>query len=82
MKQREPRKILLLFTDGLPDSSDKAKAALRDAEHLGVEVYGVSFRNTSIIDLLGPHRSAVIQNIDELPHAFSTMLLSALRKAA
>ena len=33
--------MLLLFTDGLPDSSDKAEAALRDAERLGCEVYGV-----------------------------------------
>ncbi len=82
MKQREPRKILMIFTDGQADSEDKAKAALRDAEHLGVETYGVSFRNTSIVGLLGSHRSVVIQTIDELPHALSTMLLTALRKAA
>ncbi len=82
MKQREPRKILMIFTDGQADSEDKAKAALRDAEHLGVEVYGVSFRNTSIVGLLGPHRSAVIQEIDELATSLSTMLLTALRTAA
>ena len=82
MKQREPRKILMIFTDGQADSEDKAKAALRDAEHLGVEVYGVSFRNTSIVGLLGPHRSAIIQDIDELATSLSTMLLTALRTAA
>ncbi len=82
MKQREPRKILMIFTDGQADSEDKVKAALRDAEHLGVELYGVSFRNTSIVGLLGPHRSAVIQEIDELATSLSTMLLTALRRAA
>ena len=82
MRQHEPRRILLLFSDGKPDSEDKTKAALRDADALGVETYGVSLRNTSIIDLLGSHRSSVIQNIDELPSALSNMLISALRKAA
>ncbi len=82
MKQREPRKILLIFTDGQADSEDKAKAALRDAERLGVETYGVSFRNTSIVGLLGTHRSAVIQEIDELPNSLTQLFLSALRRAA
>jgi hypothetical protein len=70
------------MTHGCPDSLAKAEAALRDAAHLGIEVYGVSFRNNSITSLLGEQRSAVIQDIDELPAALSTMLLSALRRAA
>ena len=82
MSRREPRKMLLLFTDGLPDSSDKAEAALRDAERLGCEVYGVSYRQTGIVGLLGAQRSAVIQDIDDLPNALSGMLLAALRRAA
>ncbi len=82
MRQREPRKILLISTDGCPDCVAKAEAALRDAAHVGVEVYGISFRNTSIVSLLGEQRSVVIQEIDELPHALSTMLLTALRQAA
>ncbi len=82
MKQREPRKILLVFTDGQPDSEDKAKAALHDADALGIETYGVSFRSTSITDLIGAGRSTVISDIAELPKALSDMLVSVLRKAA
>ena len=82
MKQRTYRRILLIFTDGRPDSVETAKAALHDAAALGIECYGVSFKSDAIIDLLGADRSVVIQQIDELPHALANMLLSALRKAA
>ena len=82
MKQRTYRRILLIFTDGRPDSVETAKTALHDAAELGIEVYAVSFKSDAIIDLLGADRSVVIQQIDELPHALANMLLSALRKAA
>ena len=82
MKQRTYRRILLIFTDGRPDSVETAKAALHDAAALGIEVYGVSFKSDSIIGLLGADRSVVIDKIDQLPRALSNLLLSALRKAA
>ncbi len=82
MRQRCSRRILLIFTDGCPDSMEKAKMALKDAAKLDVEVYGVSYVNTSIVDLIGEQRSIVIRDIAELPKSLTQMLLSALRRAA
>ncbi len=82
LRQRCSRRILLIFTDGCPDSMEKATMALKDAAKLGVEVYGVSYVNTSIVDLIGEAHSIVIRDIAELPKSLTQMLLAALRRAA
>ena len=80
--EAQTRRILVLFTDGFADSTEKAKMALKDAARLGVEVYGVSYVNTSIVDLIGEQRSIVIRDIAELSKSLTQMLLNALRRAA
>ena len=82
MRQKGPRRMLLLFSDGIPDSMPKAEAALRDASSLGIEAYGVAYRSGSLAQLLGDNRTIVIQNIEELPGALAAMLLTALRRAS
>jgi hypothetical protein len=82
MRQKGPRRILLLFSDGIPDSVPKAEAALRDASSLGIEAYGVAYRSGSLAQLLGDTRTIIIQNIEELPGALAAMLLTALRRAS
>ena len=80
LKQREPRKILVVFTDGLPDNYSKAKRAIADANALGVEIYAVSYQCQLARDLFD--NCAVIEDIDELPQAFFEMTSKLLRRAA
>ena len=82
MRQKGPRRILLLFSDGIPDSVPKAEAALRDASSLGIEAYGVAYRSGSLAQILGDTHTIVIQDIEELPGALAAMLLTALRRAS
>ena len=58
MRQHGWRRILLIFTDGEPDSISKTKAALRDAASLGVEVCGISCQCESIARLMDKGRAA------------------------
>lgn len=69
----EPRKIILIITDGQPDDSQLAKTAINEAGKFGVEVYGIGIANASILSLL-PDTSSVINNIQELaPSMFGAM---------
>ena len=74
--------MLLLFSDGIPDSVPKAETALRDASSLGIEAYGVAYRSGSLAQILGDKHTIVIQNIEELPGALAAMLLTALRRSS
>lgn len=80
LKQREPRKILVVFTDGLPDNYTKARRAIADANALGVEIYAVSYQCQLAQDLFD--NCAVIDDISELPQAFFEMTSKLLRRAA
>lgn len=69
----EPRKMILIITDGQPDNSQLAKTAINEAGKLGVEVYGIGIANASILSLL-PDTSSVINGIQELaPSMFGVM---------
>ncbi len=80
LKQREPRKILVVFTDGLPDNYTKARRAIADANALGVEIYAMSYQCQLARDLFD--KCAVIEDIDELPQTFFEMTSKLLRRAA
>lgn len=73
----EPRKMILIITDGQPDNSQLAKTAINEAVKLGQEVYGIGIANASILSLL-PNTSAVINNISELAPSMFGMLQRAL----
>ena len=74
---RKTRKILIVFTDGLPDSVAAATAAVQDAESNGVEVYGIAYNIHSIQNVIPT--SVSIKHIEELPEALSSLLLKTLR---
>lgn len=73
----ESRKMILIITDGCPDDSQLAKAAITEAVKLGLEVYGIGIVNTSILSLL-PNTSSVINSIAELAPSMFGMLQRAL----
>lgn len=73
----EPRKMILIITDGCPDDSQLAKTAITEAVKLGLEVYGIGIVNTAILSLL-PDTSSVINSIAKLAPSMFGMLQRAL----
>jgi len=74
----EPRKLILIITDGQPDNEDGAIAAIKAAQGLGFEVLGIGIVAPSISSLLPDKSSRVISGINELAPAMFGMLQNAL----
>lgn len=78
---REERKIILIITDGEPDSVSAALEALGVAQKKGFECYGLGIMSSEIAALL-PHTSRVIDRLPQLAPALFALLEGALRKKA
>jgi len=76
---REQRKIILIITDGVPDSTHAATHAVNVAQKLGFEVYGLGIRDEHIAHLL-PQASRVINDLLDLAPTMFDMLQAALLK--
>ena len=70
---RERRKIILILTDGVPNSVPNAMAALDIAQKTGFEVYGIGIMTNSIRQLL-PKTSLPIYKINELTETMFKLL--------
>jgi len=73
----EPRKIILVITDGRPDSAELTLAAIRSIKEFGYEIYGIGITNPYIQNLLPGRDSAIINGIAELAPAMFAMLQDA-----
>ena len=62
----EPRKLILLITDGAPDSKPLALEAIAEVRRFHFEVYGIGIADASIQSLLPGKDSKVIGGIAEL----------------
>lgn len=78
---REERKIILIITDGEPDSVSAAMEALGVAQKKGFECYGQGIMSSEIAALL-PHTSRVIDRLPQLAPALFALLEGALRRRA
>ena len=78
---RENRKIILIITDGEPDSIPAAQEAFKQAQKKGFECYGLGIMCSSIATLL-PHTSRVIETLPQLAPALFGLLEGALRRNA
>lgn len=76
----QTRKIILIMTDGEPDSIGSANAAIADAKRFGFEVLGLGLESDSIATLL-PGSSRTISNLADLAPAMFGLLQSALLKS-
>lgn len=76
---KEQRKIILVITDGIPDSTHAATHAVTVAQKLGYEVYGLGIRDEHIAHLL-PQTSRVINDLSDLAPVMFDMLQNALLK--
>lgn len=73
----EPRKIILVITDGRPDSVELTLAAIRSVREFGYEIYGIGIANPFIQNLLPGKDSQIINGITELAPAMFSMLQDA-----
>jgi Mg-chelatase subunit ChlD len=80
LMQREPRRLILVLTDGAPHNSQACATAVNAARALGVECYGIGI-NTMCVEKLFPS-SVVVNDVNELASAMFGMLQTALVKKA
>ena len=73
----EKRKIILVVTDGEPDSQECVTQAIEQGGRAGFEIYGIGISSPGINVLL-PGRSAVVNTIAELAPAMFTLLEVAI----
>ncbi|AMD89252.1 vWA domain-containing protein [Desulfovibrio fairfieldensis] len=74
----EPRKMVLLITDGEPDEQEPTLTAIRVIKGFGLEVYGIGIKTMSIQTLLPGKGSRVINDISELAPSMFEILHDAL----
>lgn len=77
MRQRVNRRVLIVLTDGEPDSLLATQAVIAAAEGMGIEVFGIGIQTTSVARLFSSH--CVVMAMNELPVAMMAMLKSTLR---
>jgi nitric oxide reductase activation protein len=73
----EKRKLVLIVTDGDPDSVDCAIQAIEQGLKAGFEIYGIGITSQAIMGLL-PGRSVVVNAMPELAPAMFTLLENAI----
>lgn len=69
----EKRKLILVLTDGDPDSANCATQAIRQGMLAGFEIYGVGITSSAIMSLL-PGRSVVVNAVADLASAMFSLL--------
>jgi len=75
----ESRKVVLILTDGDPDSFNIALDALEEGNRFGIEIYGLGILSEAITKLL-PNHSRTINDLPELAPAMFGILRGALLK--
>lgn len=73
----EERKIILILSDGDPDSYDQTIQAIRAIKNLGIEVYGVGIASTAISRLLPAQHCQSITELGLLAPAMFSILQNA-----
>jgi hypothetical protein len=75
---RESRKMVVIVTDGQPDSRENALEAIKAANKRGIETYGLGLGNDSVRDLM-PNRAVCVNNLMELPRKLFWLLEQAIK---
>lgn len=73
----QPRKVILIVTDGQPDNPDSTLKAIADAQKMGFELYGIGISSEGICYYL-PKSSITIWNMSKLPAAMFTIFQKTL----
>ena len=74
---KEDRKIVVVLSDGMPDSVESAQYAITQAKRIGFEIYGIGIVSGAINQIL-TKTSKTIWNLNELTQALFSLLQKAL----
>ena len=74
---KENRKIILIITDGKPDSVENTEKAIEHGKRLGFEFYGIGINNSNIMGIL-PGTSKFITKLEELAPIMFKLLQDAI----
>ncbi len=74
---KEERKIILILSDGMPDSIPPTKYAIKEAQKWGFEVMGLGIEDDSISSFL-PHTSRTLHSLPMLAPTLFGMLQQTL----
>jgi hypothetical protein len=75
----ETRKIIIIITDGQPNSESNFKCALAETIRNGIEIYGLAINDDELLQYL-PGRAVYISDISELPRKLFDLLRKTLPK--
>lgn len=79
MLRREPRKLIVVLTDGEPNDSVSARAVLQALPGLGIEAYGIGICHEGVSNLFAS--CDVIHDLEALPSALIGLLQRQLLAA-
>lgn len=78
LQRSEPRKILLILTDGCPDNGNETRAATKRAMKDGVEIAAIGIMDRSVRHYWDNHK--IINSVQELPTAMFGVMEGLLTK--
>ena len=77
--RKEPRKLLLVLSDGQPNDRYSATMAFADLAKAGIECFGIGIMDTNIALLL-PGSHCIINKLSDLAPTMFAMLQNAMRQ--
>lgn len=78
LQRPEPRKIMLILTDGCPDDSNETKAATKRTMHDGIEIAAIGIMANCVKNYWDNHK--IIETVQELPAAMFGIMEGLLIK--
>ncbi len=79
LQRPEPRKIMLILTDGCPDDSSETKAATKRTMQDGIEIAAIGIMANCVKNYWDNHK--IIETVQELPAAMFGIMEGLLIKA-
>jgi cobalamin biosynthesis protein CobT len=70
----EPRRVLVILTDGRPDSSEDARIAVSAASRAGIEVIGLSIYGDHLRCVMPSEQFSVIRKPEDIAPAYFSLL--------
>ena len=76
---KEKRKVILIITDGDPNSRENTREAIKAGKQMNMEIYGIGIESHYINELL-PESSINITSLNDLAQSMFKLLGQAISK--
>ena len=80
LQQKEPRKLIIIVTDGDPDSGSAMKDVVQRCQGSNIELIGIGIESNAITEFLS--NSVVINNVEELQSTLFSLIGKSLLRAS